>query len=183
MTNFSHEVDLLCFLIGNITRVSAFTSRASRGLDVEDTASLSFEFEAGALGSFLISDAGLSPWAFETGTAENPAIAASDEDYLRFTGPKGAMAFPSLTTWGADTGPCDWTTRLTRKDPISLRSVDPLAEQLKRFISVVRGAADTVLCTGCEGLRALEITLASGLAAREGVAIRTDSVPLDFDGL
>ncbi|CAN0583389.1 unnamed protein product, partial [Ectocarpus sp. 12 AP-2014] len=81
-SNLSHEIDLLGFMTGIPTEVTALTSSATRGLVIEDTAALAFRFENGALGSFLMSDAGASPWSFEATSAENPEIAGSDQDYL-----------------------------------------------------------------------------------------------------
>lgn len=100
LTNLTHEVDLLRFLLGEITEATALVSSARRGLEIEDTSAMAFRFGSGALGSFLVSDAGASPWSFEAASFENPAIAGSGEDYLRITGTEGALAFPSLTRWG-----------------------------------------------------------------------------------
>ena len=181
MTNFSHEVDLLQFLLGEITEVTALTSSNARGLVVEDCTSISFRFKSGALGSFLMSDAGLSPWAFETGSAENPALATSGEDYLRIIGTQGAMAFPSLTRWDNLGAPGDWTMPLTRHLYAADDRIDPLLEQVNRFANVVSGAQDNALCTGEAGLRALAVTLAALYSAQRGRPVCPDHVPEDFD--
>lgn len=176
MTNLSHEVDLLQFLMGPITEVTALTSAHARQLAVEDSAALSFRFASGALGSFLISDAGLSPWAFEAATGENPAIARSDQDYLRMTGTKGALAFPSLTLWGGpDQSGLDWTTPLPCRETPSSAEIDPLLDQVTRFAHVLNGGADDILCTGGQGLRALRIVLAAAQSASlGGAAVNVD---------
>ena len=56
MTNLSHELDLLRFLIGDVSQVSALSSSAQRGFEVEDSSTLALRFFIGTLGSFLISD-------------------------------------------------------------------------------------------------------------------------------
>ncbi len=182
MTNLSHEVDLLQFLFGEIETVTALTSNTARGLAVEDTATLSFGFASGALGSFLISDAGLSPWSFETATAENPAIAPSDQDYLRILGTAGAMAFPSLTTWSANASPADWTTPLSAEHITADARIDPLMVQLTRFADAVRGGVDDILCTGQQGLSALRVTLASAFSVQQARPVLPGDVPASFDG-
>jgi len=183
MTNLTHEGDLLAFLLGPIAEVTAFSSSATRGLEVEDTAALAFRFESGALGSFLISDAGASPWSFEAGTGENPDLATSGQDYIRLTGTQGALEFPSLTRWSASgTGEVEWRKPLARTTGPAHRRVDPLAEQIRRFAAACAGAEDDVLCTAAEGRAALEVTLAAILSAREGRSVRPAQVPGDFRG-
>lgn len=184
LTNLSHDIDLLRFLIGEMTEVTTLLSSARRGFAIEDTAALAFRFANGALGSFLISDAGASPWAFEAATAENPAIAASGEDHLRITGTDGALAFPSLTRWGrSGPGEIEWSKPLLRTDGPKFDRLDPLLDQIGRFARVVGGGTDDVLCTGEDGLKALEMTLAAALSGTTGRPVRPDEVPGDFAGV
>lgn len=183
LTNLSHEVDLLQFLMGDIAQVTALTSAQTRGLAVEDSATLAFAFGSGALGSFLMSDAGLSPWAFEAGTNENPAIAPSGQDYLRIIGTAGALSLPSMTRWQADGAPADWTNPLRCAKAWSGATVDPISAQLDRFARVAMGEEDTILCDATAGLSALAITLATAYAAQEGRPVRPHDVPSEFDGI
>jgi predicted dehydrogenase len=184
MTNLSHEVDLLHFLVGEITEVTTLLSSARRNLPIEDTAALAFRFANGALGSMLMSDAGASPWSFETGSYENPAIAGTGEDYLRFTGTEGALAFPSLTLWGrSDDAEIEWSKPMHRHDLPAFSKVDPILEQLIRFARVADGGQDDVLCTGADGAKALEITLAAALSGRNGHPVRLGDVPGQFTGI
>jgi predicted dehydrogenase len=181
LTNLSHEIDLLRFFAGEISAVSAMTSNAARGLVIEDTASLSFRFENNALGSFLISDAGASPWAFEAATGENPDLAHSGQDCLRIVGSKGALSFPSLTLWHGGSQ-VDWRSPLSKVAGPALDAVDPLLVQIERFSAVVAGGQDDLLATGLDGLRTLEMTLATLLAAQQGSTISLGQVPDDFNG-
>lgn len=181
--NLSHEVDLLHFFVGEITEATALTSHARRGLVIEDTAALAFRFADGALGSFLISDAGASPWAFEAGCGENPAIAVSGEDALRFVGTEGALAFPSLTRWGRSAaGEIEWSRPLARSPGPDYARIDPLAAQMTRFAGIVAGGADDVLATAEEGAAALEITLACALSGQTGQPVARGAVPDTFTG-
>lgn len=184
MTNLTHEIDLLRVFVGDMTEVTALTSSARRGLAIEDTAALAFRFEGGALGSFLISDAGASPWSFEAASAENPAIAASHQDYLRLAGTEGALEFPSLTRWGrAAPGEIEWSKPLARQPGPDFETVDPLLEQINRFAALTSGAEDTVLCTARDGSAALEMTLAAALSATTGRPVAAGAVPGDYTGL
>ncbi len=184
MTNLSHEIDLLRFIIGGITEVSALTSSARRGFLIEDTAALAFRFENGALGSFLISDAGASPWSFEAASSENPAIAGSGQDYIRIVGTEGALEFPSLTRWGRSApGEIEWSKPLARHEGSHFDRVDPLLEQINRFAAVVAGGTDTALCTGADGIAALGMTLAAALSAKLGKPLSMGDVPGDFRGV
>ena len=183
LTNLSHEIDLLRFFAGDIESVSAMTSHAARGLDVEDTASLSFRFSNDVLGSFLISDAGASPWSFEAATGENPDLAYSGQDSIRIIGTKGALSFPSLTCWhseGAQT--VDWRSALIETAGPTFEKVDPLLVQIERFVHVVNGGQDALLTTGRDGLKTLEMTLATLLAAQKNTTITRGQVPDDFNG-
>lgn len=183
LTNLSHEIDLLQFLVGEITEVSAILSSARRGLAIEDTAALAFRFASGALGSFLISDAGASPWAFEAATDENPQIAASGQDYIRATGTNGALEFPSLTRWRPGrAGEIDWRRPLAREPGPDFARVDPLRAQINRFAAVVAGGQDDVLCTAAEGMAALEITLATAMAGQTGRPATRGAVPGTYNG-
>ncbi len=183
MTNLSHEVDLLRFLFGNITEVSAMLSNAARHLPVEDTATLNLRFANGALGSFLISDAGASPWAFEAACGENPDLAQSGQDYIRATGTEGALEFPSLTLWtGNKNEATNWRTPMTRVAGPDFDGIDPLREQMRRFAHVVSGGKDTLLCSAEDGLAALEISLAATLSGQTGMPVRAGGVPGDYTG-
>jgi predicted dehydrogenase len=184
LTNLTHEIDLLRYFLGEIIEVSAFTANARRGLEIEDTAALAFRFGSGALGSFLISDAGASPWSFEAASGENPAIALSGQDYLRAVGTEGALEFPSLTRWGrSEPGEIEWSKPLARSEGPRFDKIDPLFDQINRFAAVVAGGVDEVLCAGDHGVKALEMTLAAALSAREGRPVHTGEVPGDYTGV
>lgn len=183
MTNLSHEIDLLRFLFGSITEVSALLSNAARTLQVEDTASLNIRFASGALGSFLISDAGASPWAFEAACGENPDLAKSGQDYIRATGTQGSLEFPSLTLWlGSGGTPTDWKHPLTSAKGADFATIDPLREQMRRFAAVVRGSEDDLLCSGEDGLAALEFSLAATLSGQTGFPVQAGGVPGNYTG-
>ena len=176
MTNLSHEIDLLHCLAGPIAEVSAMTANAARGHSVEDTTAIALRFENGALGTFVMSEAAVSPWAFEAATGENPAIAVRGDDPLRFMGAAGAMGFPSLDIWGPSTGaPPDWQHPLVVHVGQTLVRIDGIAAQLDRFAAVAAGASDDLLATGWDGLQTMLVLDAIQRSAATGATISVHS--------
>lgn len=178
MTNLSHEIDLLHCLAGPIAEVSTMNSNAARGHEVEDTTAVSLRFASGAIGNFLMSEAAVSPWAFEAATGENPAIAVRGDDPLRFMGASGALGFPSLQTWGAKgDAPPDWQHPLGHHKGPSFAPVDGIAQQLDRFAAIARGGADDLLATGEDGLRCMLVLDAVQKAAQSGRTEAVETMP------
>jgi predicted dehydrogenase len=58
MNQASHDLDLLCYLLGLPERVVAWTGTLLHDVEVEDTAQAMFRWSAGAFGSFYSSTAG-----------------------------------------------------------------------------------------------------------------------------
>ena len=74
LLNLIHEVNNLQSLVGDVVRVQATTSNATRGFPVEDTAAMVLTFANGALGTFLLSDAAASPRSWEQTSMENTSV-------------------------------------------------------------------------------------------------------------
>lgn len=184
LTNFTHEADLVAFLTGAVAvEVNALVSRAARGGPLEDSAAISLRYDNGVLGTFIVSDAGASPWNFEAATGENPGIAASNQDYLRFIGTNGALSFPSLDLWLCDDpGEVEWRKPLTRHPGPDHGRINPLLAQIERFARAADGAEDSVLSTAADGRAATATTLAAALSADTGHPVRPDEVPGDYPG-
>ncbi len=184
MTNLSHEIDLLRVFLGEIEEVSTLSSNAARNLAIEDTSAISLRFASGVLGSFLMSDAGVSPWSFEAACGENPSIAASGEDYVRFVGAKGAMSFPSLTVWTGHPGQVvDWHVPLQRQSGPAFDKIDPIKAQMAEFAALIDGKDSGILATGPSGRATLEMTLGAVLSAQTGRPVKRGDVPLEYSGV
>lgn len=183
LTNLSHEIDLLRLFCGDISEVSCLVSNSARGGTLEDTAALSLRFASGALGSFLLSDAGASPWAFEAASGENPNIGQTGADYLRLIGTKGALSFPSLTLWRNPTEQeTEWSRALIPHKSPPPPTVLPLQDQLSRFANAVRGADDHGLASVEDGRATLAATLAAALSAQTGQPVAPQAVPAEYPG-
>lgn len=99
-TNFSHDVDTLRFLCGEIEEVMGMAAnRLGRGGVNEDSAALLLRFRSGALASVCVSDAAPSPWNWESTTGENDTVPYTKGNCYRFVGTRGALDFPTLEFW------------------------------------------------------------------------------------
>ena len=65
LINLIHDIDMLRFLLGEVTEVQAMDSHAVRGFEVEDTAAAVLRFASGALATVIVSDATTSPWCWD----------------------------------------------------------------------------------------------------------------------
>ena len=97
LLNLTHEVNNLLSLVGDIVRVQAVTSNATRGFPVEDTAAMVFTFANGALGTFLLSDSAASARSWEQTSQENTSYSTyDDEDCYHIAGTTGSLSVPTM---------------------------------------------------------------------------------------
>jgi predicted dehydrogenase len=168
LTNLIHDMDTLRFICGEVASISAETS-SIRGFDKEDAAAVTIRFENGALGSFLLSDATPSPWAWEFATGENPVFPRSGLNACRFMGTKACLDFPNLTLWQHRPGEVGWN-HLMKSTEIPLRLGDAFVAQCAHFCAVIRGD-ETPRITAQDATKTLEATLAVFEAAECGKRI------------
>src|SRR3954452_15096713 len=166
LLNLIHEVNNLQSLVGDVVRVQATTSNATRGFPVEDTAAMVFTFADGALGTFLLSDTAASARSWEQTSQENTSYAAyPDEDCYHLAGTQGSLSVPTmrLTVFP---GTRSWWEPF-ESSTVGLERSDPLANQITHFAAVIRGEAEPI-CSGRDGLKALEVLDAVVESARTG---------------
>ena len=167
LINLIHDLDSLRFICGEIREVYARTASGARGLEVEDSVSVSLAFENGALGTILASDATPAPWSYEMTAGENPLYFHAKEDCYHFFGTEGSLAFPSMQLWRyADGARRGWQHPLERSSR-AVASADPLRAQLDHFCRVVRGQTPP-LVDGPDATRSLAAALAVLESARRG---------------
>lgn len=166
LINLIHEVDFMRFCCGEIVAVSAVTSNAQRGFEVEDTAACILEFESGAVGTFLLSDSGVSPWTMEQGIGEVPDFPFTGQNDYRFVGAKGALEFPELKQWFQVGDVRNWNHPVVAKANHSLRR-EPYHAQLSHFRDVIRNGATPIQPVD-DGARTLIASLAVSEAAAAG---------------
>ncbi|MFJ6651850.1 Gfo/Idh/MocA family protein [Microbacterium sp. NPDC091313] len=175
LINLVHDLDLMRHLAGEVVEIQAMTSTTVRELDVEDSVSIGVRFASGALGSFLATDAGVSPWGWDQATeesAEFPFVPGAVA--YRLTGTEGALSIPDLAHFTYATGvPPHWHSPLSRSFlPVSPRN--SFAAQLDHFVDVARALADP-LVTAADAARTLALVEAAARSAREGRAVAVDA--------
>jgi predicted dehydrogenase len=166
LLNLIHEVNTLQSLVGDIVRVQATTSNATRGFPVEDTAAMVFTFTNGALGTFLLSDTAASPRSWEQTSQENTSYATyPDEDCYHLAGTTGSLSVPTmrLRTYP---GMRSWWEPF-ESSTVDLERSDPLANQIEHFAAVISGEAEPV-CSGRDGLKTLLVVDAVIESAKTG---------------
>lgn len=138
--NLVHDLDLMRYLNGEIESVQAMTSNDNRGLEVEDTISISVRFKNGALGTLLASDAAVSPWGWDQNTEENKtSFATNPEQNCYFiSGTEGALSVPNLKYWNyPNEGVKSWSTSLIKSQVKANKDHDVYISQLTHFIEVI----------------------------------------------
>ena len=166
LLNLIHEVNNLQSLVGDIFRVQAVTSNATRGFAVEDTAAMILTFAGGALGTFVLSDAAASPRSWEQTSRENTSYDSfPDEDCYHITGTRGSLSVPTMRLRVYE-GERSWWAPLT-SSVVDVDRSDPLANQIAHFAAVIRGEQQPI-CSGRDGLRTLKVVDAVVEAARTG---------------
>jgi len=184
LTNLSHELDLMRFLFGEITRIFAEPGSTTRGFDVEETVAITLKFQNGCVGTILLSDSALSPFTFESATGENPNLAKHHQPVYTIMGTTGTINFPNMDLWsftGQSVEGGDWTLPLTKSNQEALPfnqefatdkgSNSPFAKRLEHWLDFIQGKNETLSCTLDDGLRNMAILEAILTSARTGEAV------------
>lgn len=166
MNQASHYVDLAEWLIGPVESLFAFTATLGRTIEVEDTGVLSLRWRNGALGSINVTMLayprnleGSITILGEKGTVRIGGVALNDVQHWEFAekteddGKVGDASYPTSSVYGFGH-----------------------AQYYENVIRVLRGetAAET---DGREGLKTLEVLIATYLSARDGKRV---SLPLEY---
>jgi predicted dehydrogenase len=169
LINLIHDIDVLRYLVGEIDSIRAFTSYASRGFEVEDTASLAIKFENGTLGTFIISDSAVSPWAWEYTSGQALYHPTQPGACLFLAGRKAALSVSDMYMWRHAHEHEHWQHPLVREHRAPERSLT-YVNQLDHFIQVIHRKV-TPLISARDGMNTLAATLAVSRAGREDRAV------------
>lgn len=167
LINLTNEIDIMRYLLGEITAVQAMSSNAQRGFPVEDSVVVTLRFASGALGSFTLSDTAAAPPGWDLCGAGEQA----GEDTYFIAGTQGSIALPSLRSW-ANPARRHWQEPLC-ESTLACEADDAMQRQLTHFCQVVRGEA-APLVTVKEAAESLRVTLAVADAARRGTTVYLD---------
>ena len=168
LINLIHDIDLLRFLLGDIASVQAVTSNTVRGHAVEDTAAILLTFASGALGALSVTDTAVAPWNWDLAAGEAAHYPRQDVNSHYLCGTEASLTLPRLEVWRYR-GQRGWHEPLTL-ERTQVHSGDPYTEQLRHLRAVVEDGALPV-CSGLDGLRTLQATLAVHQAAASGLVV------------
>jgi len=169
LTNLIHDMDLIRYIAGDVVSINAEVSHAVMGFEKEDAAALLMRFANGALGSFILSDQGHSPWHWEGATGENLIIPRTFQNAFQFIGTEGALEFPILKLWKSVSGDNDWTDELAAED-LGGELEDAYINQINHFVDVINGDA-TPRISAQDASDTLKATLAVLEAAKTGTRV------------
>ncbi len=166
MNQASHYVDLLDWLIGPIESLHAYTATLARNIEVEDSAVVNVRWRSGALGSMNVT------MLTYPRNLEGSITILGEKGSVRV----GGVAVNEIQNWEFETpDPIDETVKSASYETTSVYGFGhPL--YYDNLISVLRGEAEPET-DGREGLRSLEVLIATYMSAREG---RRIPLPLHY---
>jgi UDP-N-acetyl-2-amino-2-deoxyglucuronate dehydrogenase len=166
MNQASHYVDLVDWLIGPVESVQAYVGTLARNIQVEDTATVGIRWRSGALGSVNV-----TMLAYPR-NLEGSITILGENGTVRV----GGVAVNEIQTWEfAKPEPEDETVKSANYQTTSVYGFGhPL--YYDNVVKVMRGEAAPET-DGREGLRSLELLIASYMSARDG---RRVALPLEY---
>ena len=165
MNQACHYVDLLDWLIGPVEKVHAMMS-TTRDIEAEDTGVLNVKWRNGALGSMSVT------MLTYPQNLEGSITILGEKGSVRI----GGVAVNDIQLWQFDE-PRDYDLKIKDAN-YETNSVYGFGHPLyyANVIDVLRGRAEPET-DGREGLKTLEVLIASYLSSRDGVTV---SLPLEF---
>ena len=168
--NLVHDIDMICYLLGPIQFVQAFTTNKTRKFQVEDTAIVSLVFKSGALCTLNISDTIVAPWSYELTAGENPVYPITNQSAYMIGGTKGSLQFPNLKKWFYKNERSWWNKIFVKVDK-NKKDDSTLINQINHFADVVTKKTKPKV-DGNDGLVSLQIFEAITKSAKTGKKIR-----------
>ena len=157
MNQASHYVDLLDWLIGPVESVQAYTATLSRNIEVEDSGVMNIRWRSGALGSMNVT------MLIYPKNLEGSITVIGEKGTVRV----GGVAVNKIEHWEFETAhPDDNLVESSSHTPESVYGAGHEAY----YENVIRVLKEGVVAEtdGREGLRSLEILIATYLSARDG---------------
>lgn len=166
MNQASHYVDLVDWLIGPLESLQAYTATLGRDIEAEDTGVISLKWRSGALGSMNVT------MLTYPRNLEGSITILGEKGTVRI----GGMAVNEVQHWEfEDADPDDAKVKEASYETTSVYGFGhPL--YYDNVIKVMRGEAEPET-DGREGLKSLEVIIATYLSARDGVRV---ALPLDY---
>lgn len=165
LINLIHDIDMLVFLLGEVRAVQGSLSSAVRGFEVEDTGSALIEFTGGTQAVMTVSDTTVSPWCWDFCAGEQSQYPRQNVQSHFLAGTQGSLSLPDLALWHYH-GERHWHHAITQEQS-RVHDIDVFVQQLRHFRAVAE-RRETPICSGLDGWRTLQATLALLQAARNG---------------
>ncbi|QDZ28629.1 Gfo/Idh/MocA family protein [Noviherbaspirillum sp. UKPF54] len=168
MNQASHYVDLLNWLIGPVESLQAYTATLERDIEVEDTGVMSLRWRNGALGSVNV-----TMLAYQK-NFEGSITVLGERGTVRI----GGVALNQIDHWEfADASEAEENERV-KESSYATDSVYGFGhiQYYENVIRVLRGEVEPET-DGREGLKTLEILIATYLSARDGKRV---ALPLEY---
>lgn len=174
LINLVHEIDDLRYICGEIDEVFALASNRTRSFPVEDTASVTFRFKNGAVGTAFVSDCAPSLSAYEATTGENPLIYHGSGNCYCFYGTDASLLFPEMKRlFYPDAAKVGWHYPISEQALKVIQGDDPYVREFRHFSRVIRGE-ELPRISGEDGRRTLEVTLAIQESCETGQPVHLD---------
>ena len=166
MNQASHYVDLVQWLIGPLESLQAYTATMARNIEAEDTGVISLKWRSGALGSMNVTML---------------TYPKNLEGSITILGEKGTVRIGGV----AVNEVMHWEFEEPDPDDVKLKEASYETTSVYGFghplyydnvINVMRGEAEPET-DGREGLKSLEVIIATYISARNGERV---SLPLDY---
>jgi UDP-N-acetyl-2-amino-2-deoxyglucuronate dehydrogenase len=166
MNQASHYVDLIDWLIGPVESVQAYTATLARDIQVEDSAVVAVRWRSGALGSMCVTML---------------AYPKNYEGSITVLGEKGTVRIGGVAVNDIQ----HWEFAEPSDDDAQVKNASYMTSSVYGFghplyydnvIRALRGEAEAET-DGREGLRSLEVLIATYLSARDG---RRVALPLEY---
>jgi UDP-N-acetyl-2-amino-2-deoxyglucuronate dehydrogenase len=161
MNQASHYVDLLDWMIGPVESVHAYTATLARDIEVEDTGVMAVRWRSGALGTMNVTML---------------TYPKNLEGSITVIGENGGVAVNEIQHWEfADKRPEDDRVKEASYQTTSVYGFGHPV-YYENVINALRGEAEPET-DGREGLKSLELLIATYLSARDG---RRVTLPLEY---
>jgi UDP-N-acetyl-2-amino-2-deoxyglucuronate dehydrogenase len=166
MNQASHYVDLIEWIIGPVESLHAYTATLARDIEVEDTGVISLRWRNGALGSMNVT------MLTYPKNLEGSITVLGEKGSVRI----GGVAVNEIQQW--DFAEPDEDDERVKSASYQTTSVYGFGHPLyyDNVIKVLRGEAEPET-DGREGLKSLEVLIATYLSARDGKRV---ALPLEY---
>lgn len=166
MNQASHYVDLVQWLIGPLESLQAYTATMARNIEAEDTGVISLKWRSGALGSMNVT------MLTYPKNLEGSITILGEKGTVRI----GGVAVNEVQQWEfEESDPDDVKLKEASYETTSVYGFGHLL-YYDNVINVMRGEAQPET-DGREGLKSLEVIIATYISARNGKRI---ALPLDY---